>query len=295
MDNVSDDDDGPTVSSSGTNPVSGVSFYYQLPTGAAKDLKLDILDEKGQVVRSYSSKPDKKFVSYPGGPSADPLLSNRPGLNRFVWNLRHSTVPGVPTVFIEGSYAGRKAAPGKYTAKLKHGSEEKTVSFNVLPDPRIDATAADYANQQAVQSEVESRIKEIHEAVIRMRVAKKQINELMEILPDTVKYKSIHESGKALVTKINAWEDKLVQNKAQSNDDIINFVNMLSADYIFLKGELDANIPQVTEGSKKQLANLNSIWHPLKNEYADIVAKQIPQFNAVCRNAGLEKVTLPSE
>ncbi len=296
MDNVAVDDDEAPVFSSGTNPVSGISFYYQLPAGKEKtDLKLEILDEKGQLVRSYSNMADKKFVSYPGGPDSDPLLGVKPGLNRFVWDLRYSTLPGVPNVFIEGSYSGRKAAPGKYTARLKSGAEEKTVLFNVLPDPRINASAADYANQQAAQAEVELRIKEIHEGVNRIRVAKKQINELLELLTDTVKYKSIHESGKALVKKINGWEDKLVQNKAQSNDDIINFVNMLSADYIFLKGEMDVNIPQVTEGSKKQLANLNSIWQPLKNEYDDIVSKQIPAFNAACRNAGLEKVTLPVE
>jgi len=267
-----------------------------LPAGADKnEVTLQVLDEKGQLVRTYSSKPDKKLVSYPGGPSSDPLLSARAGMNRFVWDLRYSTLPGVPNVFIEGSYSGRKAAPGKYSAKLKSGSEEKTVSFNILPDPRINATASDYAAQQTAQAEVDTKIKEIHEAIVRLRVAKKQVNDLMEILTDTVKYKSIHESGKELVKKINAWEDKLVQNKAQSNDDIINFVNMLSADYIFLKGEMDVNIPQVTEGSKKQLTALNAIWQPLKSEYDDIVSKQIPAFNAVCRNAGLEKVTLPAE
>ena len=296
MDNVSDDDEEAPVFSSGTNPVSGISFYYQMPAGKEKtDLRLEILDDKGQLVRSYSNKPDKKFVNYPGGPDSDPLLSVKPGLNRFVWDLRYSTLPGVPTVFIEGSYSGRKAAPGKYTARLKSGTDEKAVSFNILPDPRINASAADYANQQTAQAEVELRIKEIHDGVNRIRVAKKQINELLELLTDTVKYKSIHESGKALVKKINTWEDKLVQNKAQSNDDIINFVNMLSADYIFLKGEMDVNIPQVTEGSKKQLANLNSIWQPLKNEYDNISGKMIPDFNAACRNAGIEKVTLPAE
>jgi len=267
-----------------------------LPAGAEKnEIKLDIVDEKGQLVRSYSSKPNKKFVSYPGGPSADPLLSDKTGLNRFVWDLRYSTLPGVPNVFIEGSYSGRKVAPGKYIAKLKTETEEKTVSFNVLPDPRINASVADYTAQQAAQADIDSKIKEIHESVLRLRVAKKQVNDLIDVLTDTVKYKPIIESGKELVKKINAWEDKLVQNKAQSNDDIINFVNMLSADYIFLKGEMDSNIPQVTEGSKRQLTSLNSIWQPLKNEYDDIVSKQIPQFNSVCRGAGLEKVTLPAE
>ena len=247
------------------------------------------------MVRSYSSKPDKKFVSYPGGPQSDPLLSANTGLNRFVWDLRYPTAPGVPNVFIEGSYSGRKAAPGKYTARLKQGQDEKVVTFNVLADPRIKAIAADYAKQQEIQAEVEGKIREIHNGVNRIRIARKQVSELLELLKDTVKYKSIHETGRVLVKDINSWEEKLVQNKAQSNDDIINFVNMLSADYIFLKGEMDVNIPQVTEGSKKQLAHLNAIWQPLKNQYNTIVLKLIPDFNMACKRMDIEKITLPQE
>ena len=77
-----------------------------------------------------------------------------------------------------------------------------------------------------------------------------------------------------------------------SNDDIINFVNMLSADYIFLKGEMDVNSPAVTGGQQQRLAELNAQWLPIKNEYSDI-QKQILDFNALCRNAGIEKITIP--
>ena len=43
------------------------------------------------------------------------------GLNRFVWDMRYATMPGVPGVRIEGSYAGHKAPPGKYIDHVENG------------------------------------------------------------------------------------------------------------------------------------------------------------------------------
>ncbi|HUS02756.1 MAG TPA: hypothetical protein VMY77_13550, partial [Chitinophagaceae bacterium] len=237
-------------------------------------------------------KPDKKFIKFPGGPDEEPLLPNRPGLNRFVWDMRYETLPGVPNVFIEGSYKGRKVAPGKYTARLKTEKEEKSTVINILPDPRINASAAEYLQQQQTVAEVDNKIKEIHGAVNQMRIVRNQVNELLDLLTDTVKYKTVIETGKKLVKKITTWEEKLVQPKAQSNDDIINFVNMLSADYIFLRGEMDVNIPAVTSGQQQRIAELNAQWLPIKNEYTDL-QRQVADFNAVCRNLNIEKITIP--
>jgi photosystem II stability/assembly factor-like uncharacterized protein len=289
-----DEDDIPPVGNAGTNPTSGVSLYYVLP--AKKDsakLTLEILDDKGVLVRKYSTKPDPKFVRFPGGPEEDPLLPGKPGLNRFVWDLRYATLPGVPNVFIEGSYEGRKVAPGTYTARLKRNNDERTTTLNVLPDPRINATAAAYAAQQQTLSEVDSKISEIHNSVNQMRAVRKQVTDLVALLTDTVAYKNVIDSGKKLAKDITTWEEKLVQPKAQSNDDIINFVNMLSADYIFLRGEMDTNIPDVTTGQKQQLAALNAQWQPLKNEYTGL-QKKVADFNALCRSANLEKITIPA-
>ncbi len=162
--------------------------------------------------------------------------------------MRYATLPGVPNVFIEGSYQGRKVAPGKFFIKLKTDKEEKNTTVTLLPDPRITATAPEYLQQQQTLAEVDNKVKEIHDDVNQMRIVKSQINQLLELLIDTVMYKSVLETGKNLTKKITKWEEKLVQPKAQSNDDIINFVNMLSADYIFLKGEMDVNTPAVTQG-----------------------------------------------
>ena len=288
-----EDDDAPVISSAGTNPPTGVSIYYLVPSKPDSiKLKLEILDSKGQLVRSYSTKPDKKFVKFPGGPEEEPLLPNKPGINHFVWDMRYTTLPGVENVFIEGSYKGRKVAPGNYQARLKKDKEEKTVSFSVLPDPRINATEAEYVQQEQTLAAIDTKIKEIHDAVNQMRKVREQINALADLLTDTIKYKPVIDSGKSLVKKLTTWEEKLVQPKAQSNDDIINFVNMLTANYIFLKGEMDVNTPAVTAGQLQRLTELNAEWLPIKNEYNNL-QKQVEDYNTLCRSTGIEKITIP--
>jgi cell division protein FtsB len=184
-------------------------------------------------------------------------------------------------------------APGKYQARLiKDKGEEKITSFTIFPDPRINAGDADYLQQQQSIAEIDNKIKDIHDAVNQMRLVRKQVNELIDILTDTIKYKPIIDSGKSLIKKLTAWEEKLVQPKAQSNDDIINFVNMLSANYIFVKAEMDVNIPAVTAGQQQRITELNAQWQPIKTEYNDL-QKQVADYNALCRSSGIEKITVP--
>jgi photosystem II stability/assembly factor-like uncharacterized protein len=292
---IDEGDDGPSpVYNSGMNPASGVPLYYLLPAKSDSVLlTLDILDDKDKLVRNYSSKPDPKFAKFPGGPEESPLLPARAGLNRLVWDMRYATLPGVPNVYIEGSYAGRKASPGNYKAILKANKDERTTEFTILPDPRLQATQADYNAQEQTLAAVDDSTKSIHDKVNQMKVVRTQVKDLLDLLTDTIVYKAVIDSGKSLNKQITTWEEKLVQPKAQSNDDIINFVNMLSADYIFLKGEMDTNIPNVTNGQQTRLVELNALWQPLLDEYLGL-QKKVADFNALCREKGIEKITIPT-
>ncbi len=232
-------------------------------------------------------------MQFTGGPSPEPTLPMKPGLNRFVWDMRTETLPAIEKVFIEGSYAGRKVAPGTYRADLKLGKQTKNVGFTILPDPRINATAADYEEQQKTLISIEQGVKEIHNGVNRMRKAQKQINELVDLIDDNPNLKMVADSGRVVAKRIKLWEEKVIQPKSQSNDDVINFENKLSADYIFLKGETDTNLPSVTAGQKERLSELNAIWQPLKNDMNDLIQRDIARFNTQCRQAQLEKITVP--
>lgn len=298
LDRVEKDDEeeaGQRAVLAGPNPSTGVVLYYQLPEKAdtAAKLTLEILDESGKAVRQYSSKEDAGLVHFPGGPPADAVLPHKNGLNRFVWDMRYPTLPGVPTVFIEGDYRGRRVAPGNYAARLRYDTLARTVSFTLLPDPRINATAADYAEQQQWMAKTENGIKEIHESVLRVRKIRRQVDEVVELVGSRAEMKDVADSGKNISGRLLKWEEELVQNKAQSNDDVINFINKISADYIFLKGEMDANIPQITNGEKQQYEKLDADWQGLKKEVNALLDKDVAGFNALCRQKNLEKVIVP--
>lgn len=291
-----DDEDGPSNASSGTNPSTGVVIYFKLPVTAdsASSLSIDIMDENGQLVRHYSDKENKEFVQYPGGPSPEPVLSKKIGLNRFVWDMRYPILPGVPTVFIEGAYEGRKAAPGNYVAKICFGKWTKQIAVRILPDPRINATSEDYAAQQRIAAKVEGDITEIHNLVLKVRKVRKQLLDISTLLNEDSSAKEIVSTGKAIADKLSKWEDQVVQNKAQSNDDIINFVNKISADFIFVKGELDVNTPYVTKGQEEQYVKLHADWQKLKEMVMALLDKEVNSFNEVCRKSKISNVIIPA-
>ena len=85
----------------GVNPATGAVLYYHLPElKPTEHITLEIKDEDGNILRTFSSVKDSVFVSYDGGPSGEPVLTKNKGLNRFVWNLRHATLPGVQGVYL---------------------------------------------------------------------------------------------------------------------------------------------------------------------------------------------------
>jgi hypothetical protein len=134
--NNSEDELTGTHTFRGVNPASGTVLYYLLPELKKDDvITLDITDADGKPVRSFSSKAVEGFKKWDGGPSAEPLLPKSKGLNRFVWDLRYSTIPGVPGVYIEGSYSGHKAIPGKYRLALKFGDQTAATDAEILRTP----------------------------------------------------------------------------------------------------------------------------------------------------------------
>ncbi len=294
LDYVSEEEDD-SKSTIGTNPSSGVVFYYNLPSkiDSSATLLLEISNEKGELIREYSSKKNDEFEEYPGGPSPDPSLFLKSGLNRFVWNMRAETINGISKVFIEGSYDGRKMSPGMYNAKFIFGTQSKTVQVVIKGDPRFESTISEYNEQENVLKQIESSINDIHGAIAKMRKISKQIAEVNSLLKNKTELKAIIDLGKEIVQKIKIWEEKLVQNKAESNDDIINFRNMISADYIFLRGEVDSNLPIVTQGQKLQMAELDAQWNAYKAEMEELINKEVKSFNTLCTQKGLMKVLVP--
>jgi len=272
----------------GVNPATGVVVYYQLPELKKTDeITMEIKDAAGITVRSFSSKADEKYTEYDGAPKREPLLPKAKGLNRFVWEMRYSTMPGVPGVHIEGGYAGHKAPPGKYNITVKMGEQTLSTETEILPNPLYPTSAATYMEYHQIMLGMESEVTSMHRTINTMYEKQKQLESLLTSLPAGDKFSVVKKEGDALLKKMKAWDEDMVQRKSKAYDDVENFPNKFTANYLFLINQTESDIPRVNQPSLDRLKQLNVEWVALKARADEILNKDVLSLNKRLWEVGL--------
>jgi photosystem II stability/assembly factor-like uncharacterized protein len=177
--------------------VVGPTIEYYLPAVPPGAVTIEILDTTGAVVNTYSSAAPEPTAGGRGGRGARgggagagaaaapddpdaPMLEGRTGrgggggvvsrvtkntgLNRFVWNVQHSS--GLP------------APPGAYQARLKFDTTTLTQPLVLLVDPRLAAegiTAADLKEQFEHNLKMRALVASVTELVSRVRAAQTRL------------------------------------------------------------------------------------------------------------------------
>ena len=283
--NYSSENFSGTDDSEGVNPANGVVFYYYLPRKSKnKELTLEIKDKDENVVRTIRSKSNVNYQRYPGGPSPEPTLSNNIGLNRFVWDMRHQSLPGIPTAYIEGSYRGHKAMPNLYSASLKQEDKISEVSFSILPNPLYNISKDEYLETHKFKIITEANLTDMHNRVNKLKKTQRQLIKIIKELPKEQKYIGLKSKGEAIIQQLKSWDEDMVQRKSKAYDDVENFPNKFTAEYIFLMNQNDSSIPKLNSASKNRLEELNKEWIELKNRSEELIQKVIPAYNKLLWN-----------
>ena len=167
----------------------GPMIEYYLPAAASGAVTIEILDSTGNVVNSYNSEAPAGGGrggrgGRGGGGGADPddpdaamavgrargnaasasRVTKEAGVNRFVWDVRHSSGLAVP--------------PGAYQARLKVGATTETQPFTVLIDPNVAAdgtTVADLKEQFEHNMRTRELVTGVTQLVARVREAQTRL------------------------------------------------------------------------------------------------------------------------
>lgn len=273
----------------GQNPANGMVIYYHLPETFADstELTLEILDAKGELVRKLSSKRNPDFQAYAGGPAPDPTLSTRKGVNRFVWNLRYPTVPGIPTAYIESSYAGHKAIPGTYTLRLSGGGVKTEAKGEIQDIPGYNLTPADYQVYHEWMSQLESEVTTMHTMVNTAKAYQEQLKDLVSRLDKKAEYKDLKTAAETLIKEIQTWDENMIQRKSTAYDDVENFPNKFTANFMYMMNHGESSIPKINAGTKARYAELMEQWKPLKAEGERLIQTAVPAFNKLATEKGV--------
>lgn len=181
----------------GENPPTGAILQYHLKAKGTEQVRIQIADEKGKVVRNLR------------GPS-------NAGVNRLVWDTRME-LPGMPAPSAEAG-AGRgmgmmgmggggpRVDPGTYTVKVSAAGKDVTGTVKVEDDPRITMTPEARAARWEVLNRMMPKLGAMAITARSLPQARTQLNTAVEAwkkpgsrIPEAVK-----TAGEALLKKIDA-------------------------------------------------------------------------------------------
>ena len=285
-----------SVAGAGKNPAAGATVYFTLAKtpDSTTTVSLEFLDARGVVLRKYTKGDAKAATVDRGGRGGGGTpLAPKAGLNAFQWDLRSeppTKLPGNVNIW-GGGTSGFEATPGRYTARLTVGTMVQTQPFDVRPDPRSTATAADFAARDSLSRTIIARVSEIHDALLRLRDVKAQVGTFVERAKDTPTAKTIAEKGKTITGTVDVLDPKL-STKAANGQDVINYRNGINAQYGFLLGNIEGN-DALTQPIRERFVELEKQWSSLRAEIETLENVDVAAFNKLLLEAGVQGVIVP--
>ena len=277
----------------GVNPANGVVIYYELPKlKKSLDVILEIRNSNNELVRTISSKKDSLFKKHAGGPPQEQVLSKKEGLNRFVWDMRYGIMPGVPNVYIEANYKRHITPPGTYKLSLKIGNSVINGNAILKENPLYNTAPNKYELYDVFMSEMEMNLIEMHHKVNSLYAIQQQLKKVLNRLKKDVQNKALIEIGDKLLTNLKAWDEDMVQRKSKAYDDVENFPNKFTANYLFLINQSENILPRINESSKDRKKELDKKWELLKNQAGNFINNDIPSFNKQLWDAGIGAINM---
>ncbi len=168
------------------NPPNGAVIDYYLKA-AAEHIKLEIVDEQQNLVRSFSSD-DPREQKHPNRPIAErwfpkpEVLETDPGMHRIVWNLAWGDPSGKAADQPAGdeyrALRSPRAVPGNYQARLTIDGKTLAQTFKIGMDPRSPATARDLEQQLQLGRQVFAEAVSSRQILSEIKSVQKQLSDL---------------------------------------------------------------------------------------------------------------------
>jgi photosystem II stability/assembly factor-like uncharacterized protein len=261
----------------GENPPNGVIVYYWLER-ISGPVVLTFRDAAGAAIIALRSDDDTL--------TATQRPPTRPGLNRFVWDMKCpgpvridpslATLKNRPLASEPEPRSGPTVIPGEYRVELAVGSETHAATFAIIKDPRLATSAEQYASQFALLSELNNKLSIAHGAVNRIRRINRQINTLTEhVSKDNA---DLADKARLVGERLAAIEGALVDVKRESprdvlrhpaglNDTLIDLINMVALADVAPTAQAYAVSREIMDRVDAQNAGLD---HLLATDIAEI-------------------------
>src|SRR6266853_371824 len=282
----------------GDNPPPGVIIDYYFKTAPKDEVKLEIVDSNGKLVRTLSSKEKKGDEQPPEWPDQVKEITTIPasaGMNRYAWNLRWEPPVKIPGAFYSGiGPQGPLAMPGQYTVKLTAGSQSQSQPLEIVVDPRVkDIKAEDLRKQFELAMQVRDANTELHRAVNQIRALRAELKAVHQRFENDASMKPLLEHASVLDKKMTPVEEQLIQVNMKGSEANLAFPNMLNE-------QLDSFSSSVQTGDGAPARQQYEVFKMLRGQldqqlaaWKQIMTADVPAFNDFMKSSNVPALYLP--
>jgi photosystem II stability/assembly factor-like uncharacterized protein len=284
------------------NPLRGfdrnVAFDYYLGKDA-DEVKVEILDAGGNVLRSFTGTPKDKEPErndedafFGGGPP--PRVGVKQGMNRFTWDMRQEgsvVFPGM-IMWAARPQRGPASPPGEYIVRVSALAENATRKFRIGLDPRLakqGVTEADLQEQYKLSVQVRDRVSEANNAVIQIRSIREQIGERLAKVPER-RRKEIQALADGLMKPLTAVEEEVYQVRNRSSQDPLNYPIKLNNKVAALSGVIESADNKPTDQTYGVFKELSALLDKQLAQRDATLKSELQRLNAALKREKLAPI-----
>ena len=213
-----------------------------------------------------------------------------------MWDQRYEGATAVPKAPLwGGSTDGPEALPGNYQVRLTVLGQSYTAPLADRSRSSAERDPADLQKRFDLLMKIRDQVTKTDDTIIEIRQVRDQINALNKRLGDDPNGKPIVDAGKALDKKMTPIEEALIQTKAKSGQDVLNFPVRLNNDLVALSGVVGSAQTAPTQQSYEVDELLNQRLNEQLAKWNQIVSTDIPAYNNLVKQQDVPavKVTVP--
>ncbi len=278
------------------NPSPHLPIYYYLKEALPEEqvLTIDILNDKGEVLRSYSSaETDRIRCRIAGMDPRRPFEPKYPtteaGLQLWHWDLYSENVRCVDGHTLFEGYRGPAVAPGNYTVRVTTRGASASTDVEVLGDPRIPASDEQMREWIAVQNRIAGLLNQVLVALEGARKARHQVEALAADHADG----ELRELASEATEAIDAWEKTITELRHETFEDEDAWVMKLDGQLRHLLDVVQDGGAPITDGVRQRYADLEAAWAQSRSALDAISADQLEAINRWTENRAVQHVISP--
>ncbi|MCM2270207.1 MAG: hypothetical protein NDJ75_08895, partial [Thermoanaerobaculia bacterium] len=283
------------------NPPRGAVIHYSLAKKVEGELRLEIRDAQGRLVRTLRSKaPASHFPADDpdeGGEAPKPELATEPGLHRAVWNFRWEGEARPKGMKIDlGSFeSGPLAVPGRYALKLAGAGVEADAELVIAPDPRSQVP------QPALEASLELSLALLESIratlgdIAATRAIAEQAEDLARRLAGDAAKSTLADAAQRAAERARALERKLHNADAEIVYDILARPGgtRLLSNLVFAYETSRWGDGPPTQGTKEVFAALEAERATLHADLAALVATEVAEVERLAEELGVPRIVAP--